>query len=141
MIYYSEEICSICKSHLVITETPTTPHYARLDCPQCKKWIKWVSNPNIPHKNTNRKNRSEVIDVCKFHGFSEEFCFFCLRKREQLGTYETLTIDYIQELDKNGKDEIQNMQILCSPCHKLKNWARLYLNWHFKKGDEDDNNS
>lgn len=133
MNYYSEEICSVCKSHLVITETPNTPHYARLDCPQCKKWVKWLPHPNSPPQRQIRKSKKNVKDICKFHGFNKEFCFLCLRERHQLGTYETLTIDHIQELDKGGKDEIQNMQVLCSACHKLKNWCRLYLNWHFKK--------
>jgi len=137
MNYYSKEICSVCNSHLIITETPTTPHYARLDCPKCKKWVKWLPNPNQIKQKQNRRNKSVVIDVCKFQGFKEEFCFICLRERKQLGTYETLTIDHIKELDKGGEDKIQNMQILCSACHKLKNWCRLYMNWHFK-GEEDD---
>jgi len=133
-----EEICSICKSHLIISETPNTPHYARLDCPTCRKFVKWLANPNSLRRNTNRKSKKSVRDICNLHNFKEEFCFLCLRNRKQLGTYETLTIDHIKELDKGGKDEIQNMQILCSACHKLKNWARLYLNWHLNKKEGED---
>lgn len=130
--YYSEEICSVCNSHLTITETPTTPHYARLDCSKCRKFVKWLPNPNGFKTQRKKTGKKGVKQICNLHDFKEDTCFFCLRKRVQLGTYETLTMDHIQELDRGGQDKVENMQVLCSACHKLKNWCRLYMNWHFK---------
>jgi len=81
------------------------------------------------------KTSSHNIDsIMKHHNYlTKPFCFFCLKNEQQLGICETLTRDHIQELDKGGLDNIDNLQILCTACHKLKNWARLYTNWHLVK--------
>lgn len=110
-------------------ETQNLIHYGKLECPVCNKWIKWVSNPTEIRTKTSIHKLEKVI---KFYKINEPFCFFCLREQKQLGIKETLTRDHIQELDKGGKDELENLQILCSACHKLKNWCRLYINWHNK---------
>lgn len=132
--------CKWCSSdNTKFRETKESVHYGRYDCLDCGRWIAWVHNPDSDRKkNPKRVMKLSVKKVCEFHNMSEEICFFCLRKREQLGWSETLTVDHIIELDKGGKDEIQNQQVLCSACHKLKNWARLYMNWHLNKGEEKD---
>ena len=122
--------CRWCGSaNLIFKETPETIHYGRFDCGHCGKFSSWVKNPD--KKITRRVNSKTIKDVCDFHKI-DEICFFCLRDRNSLGEKETLTIDHIQELDKGGEDQVWNMQVLCSACHKLKNWCRLYMNWHFK---------
>lgn len=128
--------CKWCGSeNVVFRETPESVHYGRLDCKDCGRWIEWVKNPDSQRtKNPLRKVKLETKKVCDFHGFKTEHCFFCQRTKDELGWNETLEVDHIEELDKGGKDELQNMQVLCSACHKLKNWSRLYMNWHFKKG-------
>jgi len=123
--------CKKCLSELIFTETPNSVHYGRLDCPNCG-FVKWVKNPMKEERRTST-SKYKLKKVMEFHGFSEPFCFFCLRKKEELGEKETLTIDHILELRDNGKNNIENLQILCSACHKLKNWLRLYLNKHLKK--------
>jgi 5-methylcytosine-specific restriction endonuclease McrA len=125
-----EEKCK-CGKDLIFTLIPHSVHYGRLDCPKCG-YIKFVKNPI----NEGRRNETSKFDlgaVLNHHKMKEPICFFCLRNNEQLGIKETLTIDHIQELEKGGKDELENLQILCSACHKLKNWARLYLNWHLSE--------
>ena len=136
------ERCRNCGSvNLKFTRTENTIHFGRLDCSHCGIFCAWAKNPSSPRADNKRINKKEVSEVCEFHSINEEICFFCLRNRNQLGAKETLTIDHIQELDKGGFDQINNMQVLCSACHKLKNWARLYMNWHFngKEGDNDTN--
>lgn len=133
-------VCRWCGStNLKFKERPDTPHYGEMYCGHCNKHSHWVSKPDS-QKNPLRVNSKTIEEVCGFHGILKggEKCFFCLRLRTDLGTNETLTIDHIEELNKGGEDQIWNMQVLCSACHKLKNWARLYLNWHFKQGEEDD---
>jgi len=125
--------CKYCNSNnLIFTKTPNLVHYGRMNCNFCKKFNHWVRNTSLP-KNL-RTSKKTVKEVCLFHGIkNEEICFFCLRNRNQLGAKETLTIDHIQELKaNNGDDALHNMQILCSACHKLKNWCRLYMHWHLK---------
>lgn len=126
------EICKWCGSNnLIFTETPNLTHFGRIDCSVCHKWNRWVTSPEKDGLR-NKTSRFNLPQVLKFYD-KEEMCFFCLRRREQLGEGETITIDHIEELSNGGKDELNNLQILCSSCHKLKNWVNLYMNKHLKK--------
>lgn len=133
------EECQWCGSENVLfIETPNSIHYGRKDCKDCGKWCSWVRNPELPEN--NRKSKFTPEQVCELHKIKgEPICFFCLRIKEQLGNKETLTIDHIQELNEGGEDIIENTQVLCSACHKLKNWSRLYINWHLNGNKKDTN--
>ena len=129
-----KEYCPICGKELVFVLTPNSVHYGKLVCPE-HGYVKWVKYPKNEGKRRNT-SKYDLRDVAKFHGMKEPICFFCLRNKDQLGENETLTVDHIIELQQGGKDELPNLQILCSACHKLKNWRRLYGNWHlFGKKD------
>jgi len=132
--------CKWCgSSNLTFRLRPDTPHYAEAICRYCNKHCYWISNPNTKNKkNRARTGKNIIKEIYKFHELTKEICFFCLRDKKDLGENETLTHDHIQELNKGGEDKIQNMQVLCSACHKLKNWCRLYLNWHLNKEEEND---
>lgn len=128
--------CKYCGSENIKFQlTPNTIHYGKYYCGHCERFLYWAKNPESPRNNNTRVNKKTIKEICNFHNFKEEFCFFCLRKREELGDKETLTIDHIKELEEGGEDQLWNMQILCSACHKLKNWARLYMNWHFQENE------
>ena len=121
--------CQWCGSkNIKFTLTPNLTHYGRNDCIDCKNWVEWLKNPET--KGRSKTSKYKMQQLLKFYKMDNEFCFFCLRTKSQLGIKETLTIDHKEELNKGGKDEVENLQILCSACHKLKNWCRLYLNWH-----------
>lgn len=125
--------CIDCDFPLSFTLTPNLTHFAREDCPKCNKFIRWVKHPDKEGLRT-KTSRHKIKQIMEYHNYQgEPFCFFCLRIHQQLGVCETITRDHIQELDKDGKDELANLQILCTACHKLKNWCRLYVNWHLKK--------
>lgn len=132
--------CKVCNEKLKLTLTPQTIHYGRLDCPNCG-FKGWARNPNSNKIGTTKEKRIGRAftpqEVCDFHKIPSEMCFLCLRQRYQLGFTETLTCDHIRELDKGGTDIIENQQVLCTACHKLKNWIRLYCHWHFIKRDEE----
>ena len=115
--------------------TPNMPHYGRLTCIICGK-VWWAKKPENLNKRTETSSFS-LEQIAKFHNKIVIFCFLCLRERSQLGLKETFEIDHIQELQKGGKDELGNLQILCTACHSIKNWLRLYLNWHSRKSDND----
>lgn len=130
--------CKWCDSHnLNFTKTPNLTHFGRIDCLDCGRWNEWIRNPENDGIRT-RTSRYNISQVLRFYNKKDEICFFCLRKKEQLGEKETLTLDHIEELKDGGKDELGNIQVLCSACHKLKNWARLYMNWHLNKFYEND---
>lgn len=125
--------CVHCGSENVkIIETPNMIHFGKLECQDCNRFNKWIIKPKNEGIRT-KTSKCEISDILNFHKMEKEFCFFCLRTRKQLGFSETLTIDHIEELDKGGDNGIENLQILCSSCHKLKNWTRLYINWHLEK--------
>lgn len=139
----NEEICEVCKSILKKTLTPNSPHFARLDCPKCG-FIGWAKNPNNPRNKGTKLlrtgSRLTVEKIMKFHNLKEPFCFFCLRKKEDLGIRETLTADHIRELrqtEDEDLDKVENGQILCTACHKMKLWLTTYLNEHIKGKEEN----
>lgn len=139
--------CKKCGSKLNLVLTPNSIHYAALRCELNNHFEGWAKNPVSESINSIRTpNKADISVVSSYHCMKTPICFFCLRNKNQLGKSETLTVDHIRELsttqDGENLDVVQNMQILCSACHKLKNWARLYMNWHLvekaEKGDHDD---
>ena len=123
--------CKTCGSKLEITLTPNLTHYARLDCKRCNKFIEWMKNPDKKDKRT-KTSKFKPEQIMKHRSYDgEPFCFFCLRTKKELGKCETITLDHIKELNEGGLDIIDNIQILCSACHKL------YMNWHLKNKEEN----
>ena len=129
------DLCDKCDGKIIFEETPNLQHYGKLVCLNCDKWFKWVNKPNGGGKRT-KTSKYSIQQILGFHKKEKEFCFFCLRTKNQLGFNETITIDHIEELNKGGKDELENLQILCTACHKLKNWVYLYVNKHLNKKEE-----
>lgn len=101
------------------------PHYAKLVCKECERFIQWITNPEKP------KNRSNTI---KKQGISKQCCF-CGRKKEELGIRQTLEADHMIPLSEGGEDNVRNIMTLCTACHKLKNYMSLYWVKHLRKGD------
>lgn len=126
------ERCDNCDSQLIMELTPELIHYGRIICKKCGKWYRWVTNPD-KEKVRTKTSKYKIRHIIEYRKITKAYCFFCLRTQKQLGEKETLTIDHIEELGKGGEDKIWNLQILCTACHKLKNWARLYMHWHLKK--------
>lgn len=125
-------------------ETQNLVHYGKEVCASCGRFIRWVPKPEYENvrRSTSKYDIRKVFRHHKFHeyGLDKPFCFFCLRTQDELGHNETLTLDHIVPLSEKrnplgvkGKDELENLQILCTACHKLKNWISLYFNEHQKK--------
>ncbi|QIB75402.1 HNH endonuclease [Halogeometricum borinquense] len=112
------------------TETPEYVHYGRRDCEDCGEFLGWVEKPGKDDRDTT--SQYTIEQIIKKKGFDEARCFFCRRPRAYLGKNETLTRDHIHELQDGGEDRIDNLQILCTACHKLKNHNRLYYHKHLK---------
>jgi len=126
-------ICEKCGYPLKFRERPDTIHHGEIYCPKCGKHVRWVPKPDKKSSGRKTTSRYDVVAVAKHHGFEKPFCFFCGRTQEQLGTNETLTVDHILPLSEGGTDTLNNLQILCSACHQLKNWATVYLRKHLLK--------
>jgi len=130
-----------------IVETPNSVHYAKAVCKVCGRFIKWIPKPE--HENERRRTSKydirRVFRHYEFHkyGIDKPFCFFCLRTEDELGENETLTLDHIVPISEKrnplnkGGDDLNNLQILCTACHKLKNWMVLYQNLHRKESSHN----
>jgi 5-methylcytosine-specific restriction endonuclease McrA len=114
---------------------PNTPHHAEIRRADCNKFLGWQPAPN--HEGIRRESTKHDIDQLMQHKkfVGEPFCFFCLRTKKQLGISETLTIDHIVPVRDKGENDLVNLQLHCTACHKLRHWAELYMNKHYK-GEE-----
>lgn len=121
-----------------IVKTPQCTHYAK-KVDDDGNFMKWIPKPD----KEGRSNTStySIKDICEERGFDFPFCFFCGRTKEQLGKHESLTRDHIKELCDGGDDTLDNLQILCTACHKLKNWNNTYVRRHLvgkeKRGEDE----
>ncbi len=127
---YAEFKCNSCNgTEKEIIKTPRLTHYAKVQCFNCKKFVKWI--PRQENENGRRRtSKFKEWQVFQFHEMKAKICFFCGRTKERLGEKETFTIDHINQLTDDGEDILPNLQILCTSCHKLKNWTILYMNKH-----------
>lgn len=118
-----------CGFDLVFEPTPNLVHYGKVSCPK-HGFIRWVKNPEKPlyRDKTTRCN----IDLNK--------CIVCGRARDELGAKEAIQAHHLEPLEEGGKDVEENLIAVCSACHKLMHWARLYMGKHFK-GKFNDFNS
>lgn len=114
--------------------TPNFVHYARLECIDCGKFLGWKQNPKSEGIR-NKTSKHKIQDILTHKKFNRPFCFFCGRTKKMLGKKETLTIDHIVPIRDEGQNDIVNLQILCSACHKLRHWTELYTNKHLRGED------
>lgn len=115
----------------IIGKSNDSIHYAKRVTPT-GKFVDWITAP----KNKDERINIKVGNVSKHYKLKEPYCFFCNRKRQELGIRETLTVDHILELNEGGEDKIENTQILCSACHKLKLWYKTYILYHLIRKKE-----
>lgn len=114
-------------------ENIPSPHYAKKICATCGHMIGWAKKPE--NENKRPKNKYDILDIARFYNIplNEIMCFFCTRKESELGIREKFEVEHIRQLVDGGKDELQNLQILCTACHKLKNWNITYIRNHLIK--------
>ena len=121
--------CKRCGStNLEWVKTPQLVHEGKWICKDCGAFVKWGKNEK---KNIRtRTSMKSLRGVAHFYKMKTPRCFFCGRAKDELGANETLTIDHIIPLSEGGEDEVWNLQILCTACHKLKNWVTTYVTNH-----------
>lgn len=61
----------------------------------------------------SKKKRIVKIQLIKQHG---SVCQMC----HKYFSFDSLTIDHIRKLSDGGGNDIENLQLLCRPCHTLK---------------------
>ena len=97
-------------------------HYARIECGSCDRFIKWEGKPDSEKKNASRKNQAKLLNR-----FGRGFCELCLRPGDSLPLPQVLEAHHIIPVEDGGGDERENIQIVCTACHRLIHHQRTYL--------------
>jgi HNH endonuclease len=113
--------CSHIGGRMTVVLGESGPHFARVDCKACGRFIDWVSYPVAAPKRTRRRSRKRLRDL-------GDHCEICLRHRDDLPSSQELQVHHVEEVvADNGGDEDSNLRVYCSACHALVNWARTYF--------------
>lgn len=125
----TEDICK-CGGSLKFIATPEGPHFGKLLCCNCGKFSKWVKNPNnLGRRETTKHNH--IVENARW-------CSFCGRTRQEIPRRQVFEPHHSIPLEEGGKDEPENIVPLCTACHKLAHWVRLYHFKHWKIMEEDE---
>ena len=116
-----EKHCNHCGVvNAVFQETPESIHYAKWICPICGLFIEWIPKPKNKDKRTRSKYSPQNLNI--------GFCEIC--GRIHLGQSETLEIHHKIPIEEGGQDTRENVLVLCTPCHRMTHFLRIYLNHH-----------
>jgi len=118
------ENCKCCGNYgpHIVTLLDCKPHYARVDCGSCGNYIRFMGKPDS--EATKYRRPKAHRDLVK--KYSRGYCEFCGRLEGELPRGQTLEAQHIREFQDGGGSERENIQILCTSCHKLAHWVRTY---------------
>ena len=114
-------ICRRCHSENVTPEYRSERDQIGIKCHNCNAYT-W--QPKEGSKNRESKNKHLVKAKCI------DYCEWCLRKKDNLIHPDELIGHHIIEYKDGGlgKDDLSNVLVLCTSCHRLCHWCRTYLN-------------
>jgi len=116
-------VCRKCDSPDIELEYREAMQQYLTRCNACKA-VTW--QPKEGTKNRESKHK----DLVKKKGL--DYCECCLRKKEDIPAPGTLEAHHILEYAEGGTDDLANILILCTYCHKDTHQKRTYLG-HYKK--------
>jgi 5-methylcytosine-specific restriction endonuclease McrA len=112
-----------CEVDALVEEQPETSiHYAKAICTKCGRFIDWLKKPEHDGKRTSSKFTSESLRIL--------CCELCGRGHAKLGKRSTLDIHHKIPIEEGGKDERDNILVLCTACHRMAHFLRTYLHRH-----------
>lgn len=121
--------CGYCKKDVdpVLTEMGAdSPHYAKAECPKCFCFLRWMPKPqNDGIRKKASKYTPDSLDI--------NYCEICGRTLHTVGAKEVLEIHHKVPVSEGGEDKKENILVVCSACHKMCRWLRLYLNQHINQ--------
>ena len=115
------EYCKYCNdatSHTVYT-MEKGPHYAKLVCDECGGMTRWMKKPK--NENKRPKNKYTPSDL------ERNSCIICMREKDELINSEILEVHHIIEIANGGPDTPDNIDVVCTPCHRMIHYQRKYL--------------
>lgn len=95
-----------------------TRHYAKAVCTECGAYYDWIRKPQNEGKRGKASRFTPSLGYCEICG------------RSQLGRKEVFEIHHKIPVSEGGQDERINILELCTPCHRMCHFLRVYLNQH-----------
>ena len=121
--FVEQRHCRFCRSmteHLVEAwNHGMHGHKAICTTPGCSGFA-WLPKD---HENPTRRPASHRGLLAKY---DRGFCELCLRTRSELRPSDTLMAHHVREFQDEGEPTRENVWIVCTACHALIHWQRIY---------------
>lgn len=120
--------CPTCEKEVEPEVYPSSegPHYAKATCPECRRFLQWLPKPKNDGKRPKNRYTAEDLEIFN--------CEICGRTTATIGQYESLEVHHKFPIEEGGKDETDNILVVCTACHRICHWLRTYLNRHLNNG-------
>jgi hypothetical protein len=115
--------CRFCNSSNVINEFNEGKQQYGTKCLDCNKYT-W--QPKIDNKYKRQSKHTDLVNKKDL-----DYCQWCLRNKTEIPPPGTLEAHHILEYSEGGTNELDNILILCSSCHKQCHHDRTYFG-HYK---------
>lgn len=102
--------------------TPDGPHYAKVLCHECHRFLAWVAKP----EKARSKRDAGHHKLIRHKQPTIRYCEVCLRMESSLQTGVTLHGHHILEYHDNGPATVANTLVTCTECHTLIHWRRRF---------------
>ena len=113
--------CQFCGSADIAFElTPNLPHYGKETCRSCGRHSRWVPKPD------SDKIRRPAAHKDLVSKYGNGYCEMCLILEERLPPGQTLEAQHVREYQHGGSEVRENIWIVCTRCHKLIHWLRVW---------------
>jgi 5-methylcytosine-specific restriction endonuclease McrA len=127
----AKDHCPHCQSkELTTTLTISGIHHARVDCanPFCQRFVEWLPKPD------NERVRRPASQRDLVRKYSKGYCEICLILEPYIPKGEELEAQHIIEYQDGGTNDRENIQIVCTRCHRMIHWMRTYVVDHLIPG-------
>lgn len=101
------------------------PHYGRIDCNMCGRWLAWIAKPDSEKKARRENSHRELVKK-----YSRGYCEICGILELHLPRNEALEAHHVEEYRARGRPERENLWILCTRHHRLVHHERTHTR-HF----------
>ena len=96
-------------------------HHGKIVCRDCNRFIKWSPKPD------QVKSKRPSIQKKLVSRDSKGYCEICLVLSDRLPGPQTLEAHHVVPVEMGGGDEPENIQIVCTSCHRWIHHQRTYL--------------
>jgi len=122
-VYFNGFECRYCKSINTISEKNEKNNQIGTRCQDCGRYT-FQPKEKSKNREASSKNLVEKKGI--------NYCQWCLRKKDDIPAPGTLEAHHIIEYKDEGENDLQNILILCTACHKQCHHDRTYFG-HYNK--------